>query len=60
MDITDQARKLHAAGFRDELLDQAVVLAGARRLVYSALYNAVTVQGMSPEEALQAVENGWD
>lgn len=59
MDITDQARRLHAVGFQDELLDRAVVLAGARRLVYSALYHAVTAQGMSPEEALKAVENGW-
>lgn len=59
MDITDQAQRLHTVGFRDELLDHAVALAGARRLVYRALYDAVTTQGMTPEEALQAVECGW-
>lgn len=59
MDITDQVQRLYAAGFRDELLDRAVVLAGARRLVYSALYDAVMIQGMTPEEALQSVESSW-
>ncbi len=60
MDITEQAQRLHAVGFRDELLDRAVALAGARRLVYKALLNAVAAQDMTPEEALQAVESGWD
>lgn len=59
MDITDHAQRLYEAGFREELLDRAVVLAGAQRMLYHALYDAVTIHGMSQEEALNAVEQGW-
>ena len=55
MDITREAHRLHCVGFREELLDRAVALAGAQRLMYTALYEAVTVRGLSPEAALQAV-----
>ena len=59
MDVMDQMKRLHAVGFREELLDRAVAMAGAQRLVYYALCDAVMSKGMSPEQALEAVENGW-
>ena len=56
MDVTEQIRRLEAAGFCRETLDHAITFAGASRLRYLALCRAVESQGMTPEEALQAVE----
>ena len=41
-------RQLEAAGFREELLDRAVALAGADRMRYRRLCSAVTEQGLLP------------
>lgn len=55
MDVTAYMRRLEAAGFQEEILDRAVVLAGANRLLYLELYRAVTERGMLPEQALETV-----
>lgn len=57
MNVTQYLRQLEAAGFQAELLDQAVALAGARRMVYAALCSAVEEQGLPPAEALRSVED---
>ena len=57
MDITQHIRQLEAAGFREDLLDRAVALCGASRLIYEGLYNAVVRQGLSPEEAIRIMEH---
>ncbi len=56
MNVMQHIRRLEAAGFAGETLDRAVALAGASRLVYEALCGAVESRGLSPAEALQAVE----
>ena len=56
MDITEQANRLNRVGFRRELLDHAVALSGAQRLIYNELYDAVATRGLSPQEALRSVE----
>ena len=49
-------RQLEAAGFQEELLDRAVTLAGADRMLYRRLCNAVFEEGMMPQEAIHALE----
>lgn len=56
MDVTNEVRRLEAAGFRQETLDRAITFAGANRLRYRTLFQAVACQGMTPEEALRAAE----
>ena len=56
MDIMPYMRQLGAAGFREELLDRAVALAGADRLLYRRLCRAVSEGGMAPGEALDTVK----
>ena len=56
MDIMPYMRQLEAAGFREELLDRAVALAGADRMRYRRLCSAVTEQGLLPREAIAALE----
>ena len=56
MDVTDQIRRLEAAGFHEETLDRAIAFAGASRLRYRALCQAVEERGMTPAEALRAAE----
>ena len=50
-------RQLEAAGFSPEQLDQAGVRAGASRMRYRALREAVELQGLTPLEALQVMEH---
>lgn len=57
MDVTQNMRKLEALGFREDTLYRAVALAGASRVAYAALYQAVTSMGLTPEAAIQAVES---
>ena len=56
MNVMPYLRQLEAAGFSPEQLDRAVVLAGASRMRYQALCEAVKLQGLTPMEALQALE----
>ena len=56
LDIMPYMRQLEAAGFREELLDRAVALAGADRLIDRRLCSAVTENGLRPVEALSALE----
>lgn len=56
MNIIPFMRELEAAGFQGELLDRAVALAGANRLLYRRLCSAVSEGGMVPRDALDAVE----
>lgn len=49
-------QELEAVGFREELLDRAVAMAGADRLLYRRLCCAVSEDGMAPRDALDAVE----
>ena len=56
MDVTRHIRQLEAAGFTEEILDRAIALAGANRLAYQMLHQAVTLQGLSPAEALRVLE----
>ena len=56
LDIMPYMQQLEAAGFREELLDRAVALAGADRLIYRRLCSAVTENGLRPVEALSALE----
>ena len=49
-------RQLEAAGFQEELLDRAVALAGADRMLYRRLCNAVFEEGIMPQEAIHALE----
>ena len=56
MDVTRHIRQLEAAGFTEEILDRAIALAGANRLAYQMLHQAVTLRGLSPAEALRVLE----
>lgn len=58
MDITRQIRQLEAAGFSGGILDRAIVLAGANRLAYQMLHQAVTCRGLTPADALRSLESG--
>lgn len=51
----EHMRQLEAMGFAGETLDRAISAAGASRMSYQALYQAVESQGMSPEEALRTL-----
>lgn len=51
----EHMRQLEAMGFTGETLDRAISAAGASRMAYQALYQAVENQGMSPEEALHTL-----
>lgn len=55
MNIIPLMQELEAVGFREELLDRAVALAGADRLLYRCLCRAVSEGDMAPQEALDAV-----
>ena len=55
VNIIPLMQELEAVGFREELLDRAVALAGADRLLYRRLCRAVSEGGMAPQEALDAV-----
>lgn len=56
MDVTEHMRRLEAMGFAGETLDRAIAAAGASRLAYLALAQAVEDRGMSPAEALGVLE----
>lgn len=56
MDVTAHMRQLETVGFTGEILDRAIAAAGASRLAYQALIQAVSNQGMSPAEALHTLE----
>jgi hypothetical protein len=58
MDITRQIRQLEAAGFSGGILDRAIALAGANRLAYQMLHQAVTCRGLTPADALRSLESG--
>lgn len=56
VNIIPFVQELEAVGFREELLDRAVALAGADRLLYRRLCRAVSEGGMAPGEALDTVK----
>ena len=58
MDVTRHIRQLEAAGFTEEILDRAIALAGANRLAYQMLHQAVTSRGMTPADAVRSLESG--
>ena len=58
MNIIPLMQELEAVGFWEELLDRAVALAGADRLLYRRLCRAVSEGGMAPGEALDTVK--WE
>ena len=57
MNVTQHIRQLEAIGFSAEILDRAIALAGANRLAYQTLHQAVTSRGLSPADALRALES---
>ena len=58
MDVTRHIRQLKAIGFTEETLDRAIALAGANRLAYQMLHQAVTSRGMTPADAVRSLESG--
>ncbi|MCF2665239.1 hypothetical protein JQM66_11850 [Oscillibacter valericigenes] len=58
MDVTRHIRQLKAIGFTKETLDRAIALAGANRLAYQMLHQAVTSRGMTPADAVRSLESG--
>ena len=56
MNVTQHIRQLESAGFSEETLDRAIALAGADRLAYQMLHQAVIRQGLSPVEAVRSLE----
>lgn len=58
MDVTRHIRQLEAAGFAEETLDRAIALAGANRLAYQMLHQAVTSRGLTPADAVRFLESG--
>lgn len=56
MNVMPYLQKLETIGFSEELLDRAIVVAGANRLRYTALYEAVAQEGLAPVEALELLE----
>lgn len=59
MDVTRHIRQLEAVGFTEEVLDRAIALAGANRLAYQMLHQAVTSQGLTPADAVRSLESGY-
>ena len=57
MDVTRHIRQLEAAGFTEETLDRAIALAGANRLAYQMLHQAVTSRGLTPADAVRFLES---
>ena len=57
MNVTQHIRQLEAVGFSAEVLDRAVALAGADRLTYQMLHQAVTSRGLTPADALRTLES---
>ncbi len=55
MNVMEELRQLERLGFAEETLDRAVAMAGASRLAYRMLHQAVA-QGRTPAEALGDVE----
>ena len=58
MDVTRHIRQLEAAGFTEEILDRAIALAGANRLAYQMLHQAVISRGLTPADAVRFLESG--
>ena len=58
MDVTRHIRQLEAAGFTEEILDRAIALAGANRLAYQMLHQAVISRGLTPADAGRFLESG--
>ncbi len=58
MDITPYMRRLESLGFSAEILERAIVEAGADRMAYRALCYAVEHENMPPVEAVHALEKG--
>ena len=58
MDVTRHIRQSKAIGFTEETLDRAIALAGANRLAYQMLHQAVTSRGMTPADAVRSLESG--
>ena len=56
MNVTQHIRQLEAIGFTEETSDRAIALAGANRLAYQMLHEAVAGRGMSPADALRSLE----
>ena len=57
MNVTQHIRKLESVGFTEETLDRAIALAGADRLAYQMLHQAVMRRGLSPADALRSLES---
>lgn len=58
MNITQNIRQLELLGFSEDTLDRAIALAGADRLAYQLLHQAVTDGGLTPLAAVQSLESG--
>ena len=58
MDVTRHIRQLEAVGFAEETLDRAIALAGANRMAYQMLHQAVSGRGMTPADAVRSLESG--
>lgn len=58
MDVTRHIRQLEDAGFTNETLERAIALAGANRLAYQMLHQAVTSRGLTPADAVRSLESG--
>ena len=56
VNVTRHICQLESIGFAEETLDRAIALAGADRLAYQMLHQAVTLRGLSPAEALHVLE----
>ncbi len=58
MNVTQNIRQLESVGFCEETLDRAIALAGANRMAYQLLRQAVADRGLTPVDAVRSLEEG--